>query len=153
MKRGLRKRMLVWLVAEIGMLCLSGCTRESVRTAIAAQRRADQIQQAVHDRQQESLHILLYRNLVAQLHADDERLTSGQQAALNQAWNDRDLVEFWNVQFERARVLRTVGVDMQLVSQQAVVDLLIKNARLKLERLKQGLTSFVARRAVTGARD
>lgn len=125
---------------------LPGCTRESLRLALEAQRRADQVQQAVFDQQHEALCILLYRDLQQQLEQDGEPLSDAQRTVLNQAWNDRDLAEFWRVQHERARALRLIGVDAKLYSDQAPVDLLYKSLSAKLTRGKQGLASYAGRK-------
>ncbi|MFQ5805329.1 MAG: hypothetical protein ACE5I3_02635 [Phycisphaerae bacterium] len=131
------------LVAVIG---LPGCTRESLRVALAAQQRADQVQQAVFARQHEALCILLYRDLQRRLEDAGASLTEAQRAALNEVWNDRDLVEFWTVQHERAKALRLIGVDAKLYSDQSVVDLLYKSLSARAERVKQGLASYAGQR-------
>lgn len=119
------------------LLLGGGCTSESLRAALDAQQRADAVQQAVFDRQHEALRILLFRDLLAELAREDGALTAGQKSAVNRAWNDRDLFEFWAVQHERARALRMVGVDVKLYSDQSIVDLLYKQMTAKLDRLKQ----------------
>jgi hypothetical protein len=136
------------LVALLAVVVnLPGCTRESLRVALAAQQRADQVQQAVFDKQHEGLCILLYRDLRRQLEQEAAPLSSAQRTALNAAWNDRDLVEFWQVQHERARALRLIGVDAKLYSDQAVVDLLYKSLSAKLARAKQGLATYAGQKA------
>jgi hypothetical protein len=119
------------------LLLGGGCTGESLRAALDAQRRADAVQQAVFDCQHEALRILLFRDLLAELERGGGALTAGQRATVNRAWNDRDLFEFWAVQHERARALRMVGVDVKLYSDQSIVDLLYKQMTAKLDRLKQ----------------
>lgn len=119
------------------LLLGGGCTSESLRAALDAQQRADAVQQAVFDRQHEALRILLFRDLLAELERGGGAMTAGQRAAVNRAWNDRDLVELWAVQHERARALRMVGVDVKLYSDQSIVDLLYKQMTAKLDRLKQ----------------
>lgn len=118
-----------------------GCTRESLRVALEAQQRADQVQRAVFDRQHQALRLLLFRDLVDRLEEDGARLSDGQLAALNAAWNARDLAEFWAVQHERAAALRMAGVDAQLYSGQAVIDLLTKSAVAGLKRLETGIAA------------
>lgn len=142
--RGTGGWVLVALLAV--MMSLPGCTRESVRVALAAQQRADQVQQAVFDRQHEALCILLYRDLHRRLEQARAPLSPAQRTALNEVWNDRDLVEFWRVQHERARALRLIGVDAKLYSDQAVVDLLYKSLSAKLARAKQGLATYAGRK-------
>lgn len=128
------------------VMSLAGCTRESLRVALAAQQRADQVQQAVFDRQHEALCILLYRDLERRLEQAELPLSPEQRTALNEVWNDRDLVEFWRVQHERVRALRLIGVDAKLYSDQAVVDLLYKSLSAKLARGKQGLATYASHR-------
>ena len=137
-----RTRGLIWGALLGAVVSLAGCTRESVRVALAAQQRADQVQQAVFDRQHEALCILLYRDLQGRLEQEGTPLSSAQRTTLNQAWNDRDLVGFWRVQHERAKALRLIGVDAKLYSDQAVVDLLYKSLSAKLARAKQGLATY-----------
>ncbi len=120
-------------------LAVGGCTRESVRIALQTQHRADDVQQAVFEQQHEAVCVLLYRDLAHRLEAEGVPLTSGQRAALNAAWNDRDLAELWARQYERASALRVAGVDAQLVAQQSIVDLLWKGLDARAQRAKQAL--------------
>jgi hypothetical protein len=120
-------------------LVLFGCTRESLRVALDAQRRADDIQQAVFERQQDALRILLFRNLAHQLNAAGKPLSAAQQAALSDAWNERDVLDFWSIQCERAKALRLVGVDMKLFGDQSVIDLLTKAAAARADRAAEAL--------------
>jgi len=124
----------------------AGCTRESVRLALEAQQRADQVQQEVCQRQHEALCVLLYRDLQHRLEEAGQALNAAQRRALNDVWNDRDLIEFWYVQHERAKALRLVGVDAKLTSDQSVVDLLYRLLAARAERLRQGLAGYAARR-------
>lgn len=134
-----------------GVLCVlglasPGCTRESVRVALETQRRADEVQQATFDRQHESLRILLFRDLARRLEPDGKTLTPAQWAALNEAWNDRDLIEFWLVQQERAKALRLLGVDAKLYGDQSILDLLVKALEAKFDRGKEGLAAYAGAR-------
>ncbi len=134
-----------------GVLCTAlaagGCTRESLRVALAAQARADDVQQAVFERQNESLRVLLYRDMLTRLAAEGPPPTDPQRAALEQVWNERDLVEFWTVQHERARALRIAGVDAKLASDQAVVDVLLKSLNAKVARGQEALAQAAAQDA------
>ena len=125
-----------------------GCTRESVRLALESQQRADQVQQAVFDRQHDGLRILLYRDLVRQLESQGMAMTTEQRQIVNAAWNERDLIEFWAVQHERAKALRLMGVDAKLYSDQSVLDLMLKSLGAKAERLERGIASRVGAQAV-----
>lgn len=125
-----------------------GCSRESLRIALDAQRRADQVQQAVVDRQQEALRVLLYRDLCQSLAADGNPPTERERAVLSRAWNDRDLIEFWYVQQERARALRLVGVDAKLHGDQSIVDVLLRQVGRKTRRAARGLTTEMGERAL-----
>ena len=131
-----------WVAGGLAVLSvLGGCTRESVRVALAAQQRADRVQQAVFERQHEALCILLYRDLKQQLELDGTPLTPAQCAVLNETWNERDLLEFWTIQQERAKALRLVGVDAKLYGDQSVIDLLYKSLTAKADRVKQALAA------------
>lgn len=132
------------IVVVISALLLSGCTAESTRIAIEAQQRANEVQEAVFDRQHDGLVTLLYRDLAQKLDtaaSEDAALNEEQRVALNAAWNERDLVEFWRVQYERSKALRLIGVDAKFYSDQAVVDLLIKSLKAKIERGKQAIAA------------
>jgi hypothetical protein len=133
-----------------------GCTRESLRIAMAAQQRADEVSQAVFEQQQEALRVLLFRDLVARLAEAGTPIGAAGQAALSAAWNERDLLEFWTVQHERARALRVVGVDAKLASDQAVVDLLLKDVLRRVDRVREGVAAeagkCVAEEAATSVR-
>lgn len=115
---------------------LFGCTAESTRIAIESQERANQVQEAIFDRQHEGLSQLLYDATLRKLDAasGEVPLNTQQRQVLNEAWNERDLIEFWRVQFERSKALRFVGVDSKLFSDQSVIDLLIKALNAKMER-------------------
>jgi hypothetical protein len=105
------------------------------------------VQQAVFERQHEALCVLLYRDLQRRLERDGGSLSPGHRAALNEAWNDRDLVEYWRVQHERARALRLIGVGAKLYGDQAVVDLLYKSLAAKLARVRHGLAAHAGQEA------
>jgi hypothetical protein len=124
------------LLAALGLIVVGGCTRESVRIALAAQGRADQVQQAVFDQQHQALTILLYRDLAHGLAAGGTGLDAAQHSALNEAWNERDKLEFWAVQHERAKALRLVGVEAALAGQQAVLDLQIQAVEQRAGRIE-----------------
>lgn len=130
------------------VLTLFGCSRESLRIALETQRRADRVQQAVFDRQHDSLRVLLYRDLVSRLECGGAALTPEQRAALNDAWNDRDLVEFWGFQHERARALRVAGVDAALYGQQSAVDLLAKLVETRIDRVREHVAARAGGRLV-----
>lgn len=126
-----------WMVIGTVVLVigLSGCTRASIRKAIETQQRANEVQQAVFERQHDAVRVLMYRDVVAKLEAArGGPLAEAERAVINEAWNDRDLVEFWAVQQERARALRLVGVDSVLYSRQSIVDLLYKELRQTVKR-------------------
>ncbi len=124
-------------LAAVLVVMLAGCSRESLRSAIEAQQRADQVQQAVFEKQHDGLRVLLYRDLVRRLDSGEEPLSEAQLAALNEAWNQRDLMEFWAIQNERARALRLAGVDAKLYGDQSPADLIAKQLEAKGQRAKQ----------------
>lgn len=130
---------IIFITATLIVSLNCGCTRESVRQALATQQRADAIQQAVFDRQHDGLRVLLFRDLTTRLAAGGAPLNDAQQVTLNQAWNERDLIEHWCVQQERAKALRLAGVDAKLFADQSIVDLLIKQAEARFDRAKQAV--------------
>lgn len=133
------------LACAIGIIAVvvlsSGCTRESLRIALESQRRADQVQQHIFESQHDALRILLYRDLVRQFETRSGALNDAQRAALSDAWNQRDLIEFWSIQNERAKALRTIGVDAKLYSDQSIVDLLFKSISTRVQRAKEALAA------------
>lgn len=140
--------------ASVGVVLLlalvtatGGCTAESTRIALAAQRRADEVQQALFDRQQAGLRAMLFRDTLSRMATDDAPLTQAQRTALNVAWNERDLLEFWAVQFERSKALRMIGVDAKLFASQSPVDLLMKGLDTRLRRIESGLAAHAAEQA------
>lgn len=141
-----RRKALVIAVAALG-----GCTAESTRVAIDSQRRADDTQRAVQDKQHDALKILLFRDLTRHLESEGVTLSHVQRAALNDAWNERDLIEFWNQQYQRAEALRLIGVDAKLFGDQAPIDLLAKQIAARVARVEQGLAAAVAEQAVESA--
>ncbi len=126
------------LVLVLMVLLVGGCTAPSLRLALNAQQRADEVQQFVFQRQHEGLRIMLHRDLLHRLEQDDATLNAAQREALNEAWNERDLLEFWALQFERAKALRLAGVDAKLYADQSPVDLIIKSLDRRFERIKDG---------------
>ena len=124
------------MIAVCAVVASGGCARESLRVAIATQQRADEVQQAVFERQHDALRVLLFRDLEARLTAAGETLNDEQRSVLNDVWNERDLIEFWQQQNERSRALRLVGVDAKLYADQPAVDLLYKSLSLKVDRLR-----------------
>jgi hypothetical protein len=111
--------------------------------AIETQRRADEVEQAVFDRQHEALCALLYRDLLHRLETGAAPFTVDQRATASAVWNDRDLIEFWALQHERAQALRLAGVDAKLFSDQATIDLLWKSIEARMDRAKAGLAADV----------
>ncbi|RMF71782.1 MAG: hypothetical protein D6744_17510 [Planctomycetota bacterium] len=146
------RRALAGAVVSAVVITLSGCTRESLRVAIDTQRRADQVQQSIFDQQHESLRILLYRDLLARLAQAGPAPNERQRVVLSDAWNERDRIEFWRVQHERARALRLAGVDAKLFADQSIVDLLYKALTTKFERGKQGLAAHAGASLETPAK-
>ena len=135
-------------ICTFSLVALAGCTAESTRIAIESQQRANEVDEAVFNNQHDSLLVLSYRDSVAQVEKaapprdpDDPAsppiaLTGGQHAAMSQAWNQRDLFEFWRVQHERAKALRLIGVDAKLYGDQSIIDLLYKSLDAKVQRAK-----------------
>lgn len=133
------------------MLLLSGCTAESTRIAIETQRRVDDVQQAVFDRQHDGLRVLLFRDMLHRVDAAGETLSPEQVDALNTVWNERDLLEFWALQHERALGLRRVGVDAKVYGDQALLDLLWKTMDAKLRRAEHAIAAHAGGAAADAA--
>lgn len=123
---------------------VSGCTAESTRMAIEAQQRADLVQQAVFERQHHGLRVLAFRDLVRRLseimNAEGDADVGEMLRVVNDAWNQRDLIEFWAIQQERAKALRLAGVDAKLYGSQAMLDLLVKALEAKGDRVLEGVS-------------
>ncbi|MBK9127886.1 MAG: hypothetical protein IPM13_08795 [Phycisphaerales bacterium] len=134
------------LAASLGLL-LAGCTQESLRIALESQRRADEVQQAVFARQHDALCGLLYRDALHRLAEQELVLEPRHRAALSELWNDRDLVEFWAIQHERARALRLAGVDAKLFADQSIVDLLWKQVDARIDRTREVAAARAAQAA------
>ncbi|MGE0481816.1 MAG: hypothetical protein AB7Q17_15230 [Phycisphaerae bacterium] len=129
------------------MMGLIGCTGESTRVALESQRRADVVQQAIFERQHDGLRVLLFRDTLRQLDEAGEPLGDEQRMVLNSAWNERDMVEFWALQNERAKALRLIGVDAKLFGDQSVIDLLVKAVERRVDRAEQAIVETTARAA------
>jgi hypothetical protein len=140
-KAWVRSGLVIGLACIVCLGTLPGCTRESVRVALETQRRADTVQQTVFDRQHEALCILLYRDLLRRLEGTGLQPNDAQRAAINEVWNERDLIEFWALQHERAKALRLLGVDAKLYSDQSAVDLLLKSVGARVARGEQALAA------------
>ncbi len=137
---------LMGLAAAILAPALAACTAESTRAALAAQQRADGIQQAIFERQHDGLRLLLYRDALHRLESAD---TAPQRAAvLNEVWNERDLIEFWAIQNERCAALRLMGVDFKLYADQSILDLLLRQMESRWQRVEAGLAESAGIRAV-----
>ncbi len=127
--------------AIVAACIAAGCTAESTRMALETQRRADSVQRAVFERQHDGLKVLLFREALRRMEACES--AEQRAAVLNDVWNERDLIEFWALQHERAAALRVIGVDAVLYADQSIVDLLIKQIEAKGQRLEQGIAAAV----------
>jgi hypothetical protein len=145
-----------WILCMAFVLAcgIVGCTAESTRLAIQTQRRVDDVQQEIFSRQHDGLRVLLFRDAVHRMNAVGEPLNETQMDVLNTVWNERDLLESWAVQNERAMGLRRVGVDLKLYGEQAMVDLLGRQLVAKGRRaeaaLAQAAGAAVTERAMRG---
>ncbi|MBK8913584.1 MAG: hypothetical protein IPM64_03115 [Phycisphaerales bacterium] len=127
----------------LGLLS-GGCSAESTRLAIETQRRANDVQQAVVERQHEALRLLLHRELRARLDSlGPQPLSAAQHDAIAGAWTERDLLEFWLIQQERAAALRLIGVDAKLYADQSAVDLLIKDVLRRSDRASEAAAGLL----------
>lgn len=109
MKKALR--VLVFFMSAIVVgLFVFGCASDKVvqeaRTT-ALKTRAD-----VFERQHEALTVLLYQKTV-----NDLKLDEAQAELLKSSWEERRLMEFWNVQWERANAMEVV-VDEAIAAHQ-----------------------------------
>ena len=141
-------RLLMGMVSVAAWFQAAGCTSESTRLSIETQRRVDDVQQTVVERQNEGLRILLFRDLLRRLRDGGVELGDGQMETLNAIWNERDLIEFWAVQNERALGLRRVGVDAKLYSEQSILDLAWKALSSSTKRLEQGMAAAAGAQVV-----
>jgi hypothetical protein len=142
-KRRAARTLAARVVTAAAALLAGGCTSESTRLALETQRRADDVQAAIFERQHDGLKVLLYREARGRLEAagsPEER-----DRALSEVFNERDLIEFWAIQNERAAALRMIGVDAKLFANQSIVDLLIKQLEAQFERIEQAAIQEVAR--------
>jgi hypothetical protein len=140
------------LVGAALLVVAGACSDPSLRVALRAQQRADAVQQAVCTRQHDALTLLLYRDLLHELAARGAPLDEAQRAAVEAAWVDRDLVEFWLVQHERAAALRLAGVDARLYADQAPVDLLLKSLEARGEPARHAAATLAGRAVVETAK-
>lgn len=127
---------------------LAGCSDPSLKIALDAQRRADEVNEFIFERQHEGLVMYLYRDLANQLATEEGPLTAAQLATLNAGWNERDLIEHWAIQHERAKALRNVGVNTRLYSQQSVVDLIGKSFSQRAKVAQAALVEQAADKAI-----
>ena len=135
-------------VACLAATLICGCTATSTKLAMEGSTRSDAIRTAVSQRQHDGLKVLLYRDTLAKLNAckdDGERA-----AALNAAWNDRDLIEFWATQDALARCLHVATVDAKLASDQAMLDLLLKDLARRAEKPLQAIDEYAAAKLAEG---
>lgn len=93
--------------------------------ATEASSRIATVQAHIQAEELRSLKILAFRDVLAQLRSattDADRVR-----ILNKAWQDRDLFEFWNVQFVLSEAAHIATVDNYLSSQQGILSLLVKD--------------------------
>ncbi|MCA9243713.1 MAG: hypothetical protein KDA32_07170 [Phycisphaerales bacterium] len=147
MKRRVRALGRAGVPLIVAIIAIGGCTAESTRIALETQRRADDTQRAVQERQHDALKVLLFRELTGRMESEGVTLSTLQRAALNDAWNERDLIEFWNEQYQRAEALRMIGVDAKLFGDQGPLDLITRQIALRVDRVEQGLVNAAAEEA------
>lgn len=133
------KKTLIILTLACAFLA-TGCTSQSTMTAIASQKRVNAVDEAIFKNQADNLKQVLYDRLVVDLErSGGGYLNDAQKVALSQAWNDRDLLEFWSVQHEKSKAYRLVGVDAKLYNDQGILDLFLKSAEDGWVKAKLGL--------------
>jgi hypothetical protein len=126
---------------------LAGCSDPSLKIAIQSQRHADEIQNFLFQQQHDGLVMYLYRDLAAELATEETPLSQDQLTTLNSAWNERDLIEHWAIQHERAKALRQIGVNTRLYSQQSIVDLIGKSISQRSSAVNAVIAGQVAESA------
>lgn len=122
-------------VAVLTLLIGAGCTPTSVKVALTSQARADDVQNTVVQNYHHAVKVLLFRDTLAKLNAAST--SDARQVVLNKAWNERDLFEWWMLQYERASALRVIGVDSKLYADQSIFDLLYKSLTEKVETMME----------------
>ncbi|MFO0971843.1 MAG: hypothetical protein U1A27_00175 [Phycisphaerae bacterium] len=123
---------------------LPACTAPSNRMAADASARCDAVRAAVVERQHHSLLVLAYRDTLARLNA---ATTPAERAAiLNEAWNDRDLFDFWCRQEVLARATHYATVDAYIAGQQGMLALLAKGAQRQFEGPLNAVENWAAAR-------
>lgn len=140
-------RFVRWISAFglLGVLVFaSACTSTSNRLAVRGSERSDGVTSAVIERQHKSLGLLLYRETLAKLEGETD---PHQQAAIIQdAFNDRDLFEFWYVQATLARCLHYGTVDTYLASQKSMFDLIAQDVAKRSEAPLRRIEGYAAAR-------
>lgn len=129
----------LFLIVSLLVGLLSGCSDPSLKIAIQSQQRADEIQNFLFQQQHDGLVMYLYRDLASELASEEPPLSRDQLATLNSAWNERDLIEHWAIQHERAKALRHIGVNTRLYSQQSIVDLIGKSVSQRTSTVNAAL--------------
>lgn len=137
------------LSAVLLISVLAGCSDPSLKIAIDAQRRADEVEDFLFQQQHDGLVLYLYRDLAHQLGTEETPLSNEQQVTLNAGWNERDLIEHWALQHERAKALRNVGVNTRLYSQQSIIDLIGKSLSQRVSTAQAAIAGEAAENAVT----
>ena len=132
-----------WLwVGAVAFFLLAGCTPTSTKLAIAGSERSDGVRSFVTAEQHRSLKVLLFRETLTKLKA--AQTDEVREAVLNDAWNDRDLFEFWYLQDCWARALHYATVDAKLASSKSMASLIAKDIAIKLQEPVQAADEYLA---------
>jgi hypothetical protein len=119
----------------LGVILTIVCTSNSTHLAIKGGERVENIQDTINSNQNENLRQYLYNDLKANLQKWLNRdLTLVEADKLNELWNRRDILETWQIQWERARALRMMTVDAKLISDQSPFDMLSKQIKAAIDR-------------------
>jgi hypothetical protein len=136
------RAMIVVSAAAWASLMTLGCTATSTMLAIEGSERSDAVRTAVVERQHRSLKILLFRDTLDRLVL--AKSAEEQEAVLNEAWNDRDLIEFWLIQDTLARCLHIATVDAKLASDQSIFQLIVQDISRRAAGPLQAVDEYVA---------
>lgn len=115
-------------------LLLCGCTSESTRIALEQSQRIENIQDTLVQNLHDTALLFMYRDFI-------DTIPEAEQLKFLEYNKNRDQLEFWMIQWERARALRLITLDSKLISNQSIIDLLIKRANLNQERISNVTTN------------
>lgn len=112
-----------------------GCTKESTRIAMENIPRVEENQDVVTQNLRETALIFMYADMLNYLQVTTgHQFTKTELEQIQYYWQGRDKIESWLVNWERARALRLLTIDTEIISGQATIDLMLKKLQLLGER-------------------